>query len=123
MGLSPAHLVGHSFAGAEMTQFATSHPDRVISLVYLDVALDLARAEAVMKDAPIPRPQPQPATPYSQVLAWSSSYSPDFTLLRSPALAFYALQDESPGIPPDTSENLSPRVEEYWRNRWVPMVR
>jgi non-heme chloroperoxidase len=33
-------LVGHSVAGGEMTAFATTHPDRVDALVYLDAAYD-----------------------------------------------------------------------------------
>jgi pimeloyl-ACP methyl ester carboxylesterase len=31
-----ALLVGHSFAGSEMTRFAAEHPDRVLGLVYVD---------------------------------------------------------------------------------------
>jgi pimeloyl-ACP methyl ester carboxylesterase len=91
LGLSQVHLAGHSFAGAEMTEFATHHRERVISLVYFDAALDPAAAEAVMKDSPIAAPNPPPGTPYAQVLEWWASYTPDFSRLRSPALAFYAV--------------------------------
>lgn len=36
LGLERAVLMGHSFAGAELTRFAALHPDRVAALVYLD---------------------------------------------------------------------------------------
>ncbi len=116
------HLAVHSFAGAEATQLATLHPDRVASIVYLDAAIDAAAAEAVMKDAPIPNPRPAPGTPYAQVLEWWTSYSPDFSKVRMPTLAFYALQ-ENPPVPPNAGEELKQRAQDYWRTRWLPMVR
>jgi pimeloyl-ACP methyl ester carboxylesterase len=122
LGFERAHLVAHSFGGSEATHIATVHPDRVASIVYLDAALDAAAAEAVMKDAPIPNPQPAPGTPYWQVPQWWTSYSPDFTKLRCPTLAFYAVQDEPP-VPPAASEDLRKRANVYWRTRWLPVVR
>jgi pimeloyl-ACP methyl ester carboxylesterase len=121
--LQKVHLAGHSFGGAEMTQFATLHPQRVISLVYFDAALDAAAAEAVMKDAPFPTPKYPPATPYAQVLEWWTSYTPDFSKLRSPALAFYAVQDRNPHIPPNANEDSRQRANEFWQTRWTPMIR
>jgi pimeloyl-ACP methyl ester carboxylesterase len=40
LGVRRAHLVGHSFAGAEMTWLAARHPARVGRIVYLDAAYD-----------------------------------------------------------------------------------
>ena len=40
LGLARVHLVGHSLAGDEMTRYAGLHPDRVLSVVYLDAAYD-----------------------------------------------------------------------------------
>ena len=117
-----AHLAAHSLGGAEATRLATAYPDRVASIVYLDAALDGAAGEAVMKDAPFPIPQPAPGTPYAQVQQWWTSYSPDFSKVRCPALALYALQ-ESPPLPPDASDELRQRAKEYWGTRWLPMVR
>lgn len=52
-------LVGHSFAGDEMTRFATAYPERVDKLIYLDAAYDRAdlSSEAFAKN-PFPTPQP-----------------------------------------------------------------
>jgi pimeloyl-ACP methyl ester carboxylesterase len=38
--ITRAHLVGHSLAGDEMTLFATTYPNRVNKMVYLDAAYD-----------------------------------------------------------------------------------
>jgi pimeloyl-ACP methyl ester carboxylesterase len=122
LNFSRVHLVAHSFGGSEATRLATDYPHRVASVVYLDAALDAAAGEAVMKDAPFPNPQPAPGTPYAQVLVWWTSYSPDFSKVQCPTLAFYALQ-ESPPIPPGAGEELRDRANIYWRTKWVPMVR
>ena len=45
-------LVGHSIAGDELTRFAVVHPDRVIKLVYLDVAYDRTRMPEINKQMP-----------------------------------------------------------------------
>jgi pimeloyl-ACP methyl ester carboxylesterase len=52
-------LVGHSFAGDEMTRFAGAYPDRVDKLIYLDAAYDRAdlASEAFSKN-PFPSPRP-----------------------------------------------------------------
>jgi pimeloyl-ACP methyl ester carboxylesterase len=122
LALPRVHLAGHSFGGAEMTQFATLHPERVVSLVYFDAALDSAAAEAVMRDAPISRPKPPPRSPYAQVLEWWTLYTPDFSKLRSPALAFYAVQDRNPHTAGD-SEASRQRGDGFWRTKWTPMIR
>ena len=121
LGLQPVHLVGHSFGGTEMTEFATLHPERVISLVYVDAALDLAAGQVVIEQSPVPYPQPSPGSPYSQVLDWMTSYSPDFSRLEAPALAFYAMQDNPP-LPGNATEDFRRRMEDYWQTKWIPMV-
>ena len=103
------------------TQFATLHPERVISLVYIDAALDLAAGEVVMKDPVISLPQPQPGSPYAQVLAWSNLYTPDFSKLKSPALAFYTTQVPIP-IPRNATDDLRRQIDEFSRTKWIPLV-
>jgi pimeloyl-ACP methyl ester carboxylesterase len=52
-------LIGHSFAGDEMTWFAGAYPERVDKLIYLDAAYDRAdlASEAFSKN-PFPSPRP-----------------------------------------------------------------
>jgi pimeloyl-ACP methyl ester carboxylesterase len=54
-----ATLIGHSFGGDEMTRFASSYPERVDKLIYLDAAYDRAdlASEAFSKN-PFPSPRP-----------------------------------------------------------------
>ena len=54
LGITRAHLVGHSFAGAELTRIAARHPDRVLRLVYVDAAYDRAAQQRYDSVAPAP---------------------------------------------------------------------
>ena len=121
LGLRRAHLVGHSFAGTEMTEFATLHPDRVASLVYIDAALDLAAGYALMQDPIVSLPEPQPGSPYAQVMTWQQVYTPDFSKLRSPALAFYTTRAPVP-IPRDATDEIRRGIDEFAQTKWVPLV-
>ena len=122
LNLRRVHLVAHSFGGSEATGLAAMYPGRIASVVYLDAALDSAAGEAVMKESPIPNPQPSPGSPYAQVLQWWTSYSPDFSTVRCPALAIYAVQDKPP-VPPQASQETRQRAEVYWQTKWLPTVR
>ena len=51
-GLARAALVGHSLAGAELTNFAGKYPHRVTALVYLDAAYDRSLQGPVMRADP-----------------------------------------------------------------------
>ena len=42
LGISRAHLAGHSMGGNEITRMAGTHPERVDRVVYLDAAYDMA---------------------------------------------------------------------------------
>ena len=46
-------LVGHSFAGDELTRFAVVHPDRVIKLIYFDSAFDHSRVPESLRFKPL----------------------------------------------------------------------
>jgi non-heme chloroperoxidase len=58
--LRRVHLVGHSIAGDEMTRFASSYPDRLGKLVYLDAAYDRVEAQQLEKSFPRLPPFPGP---------------------------------------------------------------
>ena len=57
-----------------------------------------------------------------ELMEWMTSYSPDFSKLESPALAFYAMQHRNPMIPQNATEDLRRRSEEFWQTKWIPMV-
>lgn len=45
-------LIGHSFAGDELTRFATLYPKQVIKIIYLDAAYDRQRVKDVLTKTP-----------------------------------------------------------------------
>jgi pimeloyl-ACP methyl ester carboxylesterase len=120
--LNRVHLVAHSLGGAEATQLATIHRDRVASIVYLDAALDAAPAEAIRRQAPVPNPQPEPGTPFAQVQEWWTAYRPDFSKVEAPMLMLYAIQ-EQPALPPNVPPDLKAKAEVFWREAWLPFNR
>jgi non-heme chloroperoxidase len=52
LGLNRVSLAGHSIAGDELTAFAGTYPDRVISLVYLDAAYDHSNLKELFGEYP-----------------------------------------------------------------------
>jgi pimeloyl-ACP methyl ester carboxylesterase len=120
--LDHVHLAAHSMGGAEATQLATTHPERVASIVYLDAALDAAPAEAIRKQAPVPSPQPAPGTPFAQVQEWWTAYRPDFSKVKAPMLMLYAIQEQPP-LPPTVPPDLKTKAEVFWRETWLPFNR
>jgi len=57
LGLSKVILIGHSIAGDEITKFASSYPNRVEKVVYLDAAYDHAYLFTALTDFPeLPKP-------------------------------------------------------------------
>lgn len=116
------HIAAHSLSGAEATRLATTRPDRVASIVYLDAALDAAPAEAIRKLAPVPNPQPAPGTPFAQVQEWWTAYRPDFSKIKAPMLMLYAIQEQPP-LPPNVAPDLKTKAEAFWRETWLPFNR
>lgn len=53
MGLHHADLVGHSMSGLEMTRIATSDPELVNRLVFLDAAMDLSGLKGLWDKDPL----------------------------------------------------------------------
>jgi pimeloyl-ACP methyl ester carboxylesterase len=60
--LDRVDLVGHSFAGQELTHFARSWPNRLRRLVYLDGAFDNVSVDSVAQEV-FTDPMPYPAKP------------------------------------------------------------
>jgi pimeloyl-ACP methyl ester carboxylesterase len=65
-GISRVHLVGHSAAGAEMTRFAGTYPERVASLTYLDAAYDRSTQGPIEAGNP-ERPDPPTSADRSSI--------------------------------------------------------
>jgi len=122
LGIRTAHFVGHSMAGVEMTELARQYPERVLSLVYLDAAIDAAEAARVMRQDPMIGTPASPDTPSGQIDLWWNTYSPSFRVLRSPALAFFASQSRHPYVPPDASEATRQRANTYWATEATALV-
>ncbi|NJN79005.1 MAG: alpha/beta hydrolase [Anaerolineales bacterium] len=61
LSIERAILVGHSFAGSELTFFAEKYPDKVLKLIYLDAVYDRKGKQEVMKNYPLSDIQPPDA--------------------------------------------------------------
>jgi len=57
LSLKQIVLIGHSFAGQEVTKFASAYPDRVKKVIYLDAAYDWTQMLSLYQNAPTP-PEP-----------------------------------------------------------------
>lgn len=49
LGLGPAIVAGHSYAGSELTQLAVVDPDRIMGLIYIDAVQDITQIPDVMQ--------------------------------------------------------------------------
>jgi len=68
-------LVGHSFAGEELTLLGTEHPSKIAGLVYLDAAYDRTTASSARWNALAAQTRPPPPTEddqrsYSALRSW-----------------------------------------------------
>jgi len=61
LGFPSVVLVGHSFAGEEMTRFAELNAARCAGLIYIDAAYDRTAIPAILKDTPQPAAPPMRA--------------------------------------------------------------
>jgi pimeloyl-ACP methyl ester carboxylesterase len=100
MNIKRASLIGYSLAGNEETEFAAVYPQRVVRLVYLDAAYDLARNAELGRKAQLnlpPLPGADKAT--LALIARSNEYHPDYARIGAPALGFFVTYDEAPKSP------------------------
>ena len=56
LGFARVILVGHSFAGEEMTRFAELNPSRCAGLIYIDAAYDRTAIPSILQATPPPPP-------------------------------------------------------------------
>jgi non-heme chloroperoxidase len=84
-------LVGHSFAGDELTSLASRYPERVAGLIYLEAAYDRAGSKELTakQNQEMLRQTGLPASAWSEIVqSESTPYYPDIT---APALAIFAV--------------------------------
>lgn len=89
MKITRVSLVGYSVAGNEETEFAGKYPERVVKLVYLDAAYDLAElAEHRRAHLDLPEPSGLDKS-ILEILERSNEYHPDYSRIQAPALGFF----------------------------------
>jgi pimeloyl-ACP methyl ester carboxylesterase len=118
-GIRRAHLVAHSFAGAELTRFATLHPERVLSATYLDALPDWKDTGAAFAQNPMAKPRPPQdfasslksrrewlrRTSYGM---WSSALEADFRHVRFNPTAVQSLIQDAEPVTPDYTQIRAP---------------
>ncbi len=147
MKIKKANIVGHSMAGDEMTLFASLYPKRVKKLVYLDAAYDRRRnAELVLTDPSTPpifnrlvlevqdspdaaqiivsdMPPPNVWEQYKAIIKAMSTFHPDYTKVKAPALAFYATPEHHLYLSPQIDDEARKKADDWWIKNAVPYTR
>ncbi len=147
MKITRAHLVGHSLAGDEMTQFATLHPQRVNKMVYLDAAYDRRKFFSCKNDMPGGMPASfqrmtgealncpgwekitasdlPPADMLNvevSTMKAAVKFAPDYSKITVAALAIYA-DAAIPQTPPKADAETQKKLEAWWKANQEPFVR
>lgn len=147
LGISKLNLIGHSMAGDELTLFAARYPYRVTKLVYLDAAYDRTpegylagltdpinkpdmmqrmRMEALgmPEAADIPVERMPSAKEWAILVATHKAvfaFRPDYTKVRAPALAFYAVTANqhypSHWLPEGADASVRTKAEVWWQEK------
>jgi pimeloyl-ACP methyl ester carboxylesterase len=153
LSINKVNLVGHSMAGGELTLFATRYPDRVEKLVYLDAAYDRTpegylasltdpanqpglmqrmRMEALgMPEASNIRVDKMPPPDQWAILVATHkavfAFRQDYTKIRAPALAFYAItaNEHYPErwLPKNADATLRAKAESWWKEKGHALMR
>lgn len=107
VGVQKADIVGHSMAGEELTHIATTYPERVRRLVYLDAAYDRSNLPALLEKDPVTNRAPPRAAlkSYDSLTQWMQE------LLKSHSPAIGAdLRQTYASTPTGLKSNLSEAV-------------
>lgn len=146
--ITRAHLVGHSFAGDEMTLFATLYPRRVRKMVYLDAAYDRRKDFSCVNDQPgggLPptflrmigealncpgwekivasgMPPPEMVNVRVSTIRAATQFQPNYTKIKAPALAIYADAD-LPQRGGKLDEETEKKLNAWWKEKQAPIKR
>lgn len=122
------HLIGHSAAGNELTNFATRHPKRTLSLIYLDAAYHRADVPEIEKRDPLAPPEePKSNTLRKKIddifATELFKYDPTYKKIKSPVLNFYAIFDKHWAINQDTPDDKKRAAEKFISELVLPYQR
>jgi pimeloyl-ACP methyl ester carboxylesterase len=147
--ITRAHLVGHSLAGDEMTLFASTYPQRVIKMVYLDAAYDRRKNFSCVNDMPggggmppaflrivgeamncpgwekIVAPDMPPADMVNvqvSTMKAAMQFVPDYKKITAPSLAIYADTD-LPQTAGKLDEQTQKKLDAWWKEHETPKAR
>ncbi|HET9066577.1 MAG TPA: alpha/beta hydrolase [Gemmatimonadales bacterium] len=112
LGLSTVSLVGHSFAGDEITRIAAEWPGRVSHLVYLDAAYDRVGQLDVLQRAQFPDDPPMRTADSASPQAVGSYLAAlnGFRLNDEELHQWFAFDDEGKLIGKQTSDTIWSRT-------------
>jgi pimeloyl-ACP methyl ester carboxylesterase len=146
--LRKVYLMGHSFAGTEITEVASKYPDRILKIVYLDalgdykeqgrimllsedlppfmrkkMLLDAGRTEEANKIVTEEGPA-SPNDKFNDILIKNiTNYTFDFSKVNCPALAFYMAPEEHFAIQTAVDEAQRQRMNTWWQSLALPHIK
>jgi pimeloyl-ACP methyl ester carboxylesterase len=128
LGIAKVTLIGHSIAGDELTAFASAYPARVDKVVYLDAAYDRSKTQALIRDDPTRKflpngGQPQGDGIQAQLMEGSFRFHPDYSGIRAPSLAFYAVQRQHPAFRRAPTAEALKQMNAWWTAKGLPHIR
>jgi pimeloyl-ACP methyl ester carboxylesterase len=148
MKITRAHLVGHSLAGDEMTEFASTYPQRVMKMVYFDAAYDRRKFFSCTNDQPggaLPpsflriageamncpgwekivapdMPPPDMVNVQVSTMRAAMQFVPDYKKITAPSLAIYA----DPDVPQSAGKldaETQKKLDAWWKEKQAPINR
>lgn len=144
--IEKVNLLGHSLAGDEMNLFASLYHERVTKLIYLDAAQDRRRtAEITLSDPACPlqfrrlllealelpeaaqitvddMPPPDEWERFKAIMKATSTFPTDFSIVKVPALAFFAMPESHPYIPSEADDLIRASMNDWWVNNGLPYI-
>jgi len=145
--IEKATIIGHSMAGDEMTLFASLYPARVNRLIYLDAAQGRRRiADLTLSDPTTPAlyrrlfleiqnspdaaqisdadlPPPEKCERLKAIIQAMTNFQTDYQKVKAPVLAFYAIPEHHPYVPPETADEIRKSMDDWWVKNGISCFR
>lgn len=140
-------IIGHSIAGDEVTQFGSLYPARANKLIYLDAAYDRrGTADITLSDPATPplfrrlflevlespdaakisvsdMPPLDEWERYKAIIKAMVTFQTDYSTVKAPALAFYAMPEHHPYTPPQAPEEIQKSMDDWWVKNGISYIR